>query len=82
MTVVERHGDMGRGVKLRLLTDSDGDVIVICDGVDQMTGKPSSVAVEFCRPGLGGGRSPQTLDALRALMFAMQSENDSAPFNP
>lgn len=73
---------MGRDVKLRLRTDADGDVHVICDGVDQMTGKPASVAVEFCRPGFGGGRSPKTLDALRALMFAMQAENDTNPFDP
>ena len=82
MAVVERHGDRGRGVKLRLRTDVDGDVHVICDGVDRMTGKPAVVTVEFCRPGLGGGRSPQTLDALRALMFAMQAENDTNPFEP
>jgi len=77
MNVVERHGDMAHGVKLRLRTDGDGDVHVICEGVDQMTGAPAVVSVEFCRPGLGGGRSPRTLDALRALMLAMQADNDS-----
>lgn len=73
---------MGRGVKLRLRTDGDGDVHVICDGLDTMTGKPAAVAVEFCRPGLGGGRSPKTHEALRTLMLAMQAENDSDPFEP
>ena len=82
MAVVERHGDMGRGVKLRLRTDGDGDVHVVVDGVDTMTGKQAVVAVEFCCPGLGGGKSPQTLCALRALMLVMEAENNSDPFNP
>ena len=82
MAVVERQGDMGRGGKLRLRTDADGDVHVVCDGVDQVTGKPAVVSVEFCRIGLGGGRIPRTLEALRALMFAMQTENDTDPIKP
>lgn len=80
--VEERHGDMDSGAKLRLRHDRDGDVLVICDGYDQMTGRPASVAVEFCRPGLGGGRSPRVLAALEHLMREMAIENEASPFAP
>lgn len=79
--MVERHGDMGRGVKLRLRTDGDGDVHVICDGVDTMTGKPAVVSVEFCTA-RGGGRSPRVREALRDLIHIVAAENEENPWPP
>lgn len=35
-----------------------------------------SYSVEFCSPGGGGGRSRNTIQALRALMVAMERDND------
>lgn len=79
--MVERHGDMTRLAKLRLRTDVDGDIHVVCDGVDQITGRPSVVSVEFVRPGLGGGRSPRVVEALLALMSAIRLDNELSPFD-
>jgi hypothetical protein len=48
---------------------NDGDVIVAINGGDQMAG------VEFCQCGIGGGRSPATLRALKELFIAMEQDN-------
>ena len=65
---------MGQG-QLRVLLDSDNDVIVAI----WPKGEPSA-SVEFCTPGAGGGKSPETREALIALMCAM--ERDGATDRP
>jgi hypothetical protein len=60
---------------LKLLRQDDGDIIVAVypeeDGLIQPGG-----SVEFCT---SGGRSPRTLEALRALMVAMEADNAERP---
>jgi hypothetical protein len=63
--------DMGQG-QLRVLLDSDNDVIVAI----WPNGSPS-VSLEFCNGGGGGGRSPETRKALLALMCAMGRDGAS-----
>lgn len=71
----ERKEDMSHDGKLELLQQSDGDVIVIVHpGSDSKESKhlPFGASVEFC---VSGGRSPNTLHALRDLMTAMEKDN-------
>lgn len=66
---VERHEDMSTIGKLRLTAQDDGDMIVsIIDAEGIM------VDVEFCA---SGGRSPETLQALRELSHAMRRDNEN-----
>ena len=65
----ERREDMGAG-RLRINKHDDGDVgVVIIDGSGQQ------LDVEFCTPGTGGGDSPKTIKALRALADAIDADN-------
>lgn len=65
----ERPEDMSIIGKLRLIVQPDGDVIVaICHS-------GLMIDIEFCAPGAGGGRSPETWKALRQLALAMQTDN-------
>lgn len=70
--MVERFEDMSPRGRLRLLQQSDGDVLVCVisdpDGPDEGV----SPSVEFCT---SGGKSPRTLTALRNLMEAMAEDN-------
>jgi hypothetical protein len=68
-TMVERPEDMSIVGKLRLLIQSDGDVIVAIRHKDLM------IDIEFCAPVSGGGRSPETWKALHALAVAMRADN-------
>lgn len=79
MSRVERPGDMGPGVTLRLTNDRDGDILVVVTGRDQFTEREASVVCEFVRPGIGGGKSPRTFAALTALIQAMQDDNVMSP---
>jgi len=69
---VERFEDMSPRGRLRLLQQSDGDILVCVisdpDGPDEGV----SPSVEFCT---SGGKSPKTLVALRHLMKAMADDN-------
>jgi len=71
--MVERRDDMGNG-KLRLVVDGDGDVSValVLPGYGFLD-------VEFCVPGTGGGKSPRTHRALRALFDAMVADEKERP---
>ncbi len=81
--VVVRPGDMHQNRSLKLLVQSDGDVIVAItqDGIpigDVDTGSEHdrSSQVEFC---VSGGRSPRTLAALMELVAAMKEDNRQWP---
>jgi hypothetical protein len=76
---VSRQGDMGEGLKLQLLRDGDGDIIVCILPANH---KFSDAALEFCVPGTGGGRSPRTFEALQALMKAMELDARERPERP
>lgn len=66
--MVERRDDMGNG-KLRLVLDGDGDVSVAL-----VLPGHGFLDVEFCTPGIGGGKSPRTWKALRDLFAAMVAD--------
>lgn len=75
MEDVSRLEDMSAVGSLRLSLDGDNDVIVAIypqrdDGLIDV-----GVDVEFCTIGMGGGGSPRTYKALRALMVAMALDN-------
>lgn len=72
--VVQRIEDMSTTGRLEILQQDDGDIIVSVSEDDHGQRMPAS-SVEFCIPGLGGGHSPRTHAALRALMDAMAHDN-------
>jgi hypothetical protein len=74
MKIVERNEDMSRHGRLRLIQEDDGDIIVsiVPDPTEGLSGMFSA---QFCTIGSGGGKSPKTLAALRALMQAMEDDN-------
>lgn len=59
-----RQGDMGEGRVLLLSRQPDGDIVVTIMPMMDVT-------IEFCTPGYGAGRSPNTHAALCALLDAM-----------
>lgn len=68
--IIERPEDMSQRGKLRLLIQRDGDVIIaVQDDSGHM------LDIEFCTPGTGGGRSPETWKALHILANAMRADN-------
>lgn len=74
----ERFEDMSQRGRLRIWQQEDGDMIVeIVPDPNRREivrfGNPAHV--EFCQPGFGGGKSPRTVEALRALMRAMADDN-------
>jgi hypothetical protein len=71
-----RLGDMGEGLKLELLRDGDGDIIV---SVLPAEHRFSDQSIEFCAPGNGGGSSPHTFLALQGLMAAMELDKIERP---
>lgn len=71
---IGRKEDMSVNGRLRLFRQEDGDmcVAVIADNGDM-------AGVEFCSVGAGGGRSPNTLQALYALALAITNDNEADP---
>ena len=57
---------------------ADGDVVVHIVGRNTVGGR-AEAEIEFCDPGAGGGRSPETLKALRQLAEAMQIDERTDP---
>jgi hypothetical protein len=80
MRTVFRPGDMDpyRGIKLEL--QRDGDVIITIEQGKGPINNPEDseevARVEFC---LSGGRSHNTLAALRALFKAIEKDNEENP---
>lgn len=72
-----RQGDMGEGLKLEVLREDDGDLIVSIMGVHDRF-SPTH-AIQFCVPGTGGGTSPKTWRALLDLQAAMYDDNLGRP---
>lgn len=67
-----RRDDMGNG-KLKVGRDDDGDMYV-----SLVLPGHGFLSVEFTAPGSGGGKSPRTWAALRALLDAMTADNAEA----
>lgn len=81
MAITGRHDDMhpvGDGV-LRVYPDRDGDMIVAIDAIDPVTRRPTTLSVEFCTIGAGGGASPQVYQALKTLAEAIEQDNKTRP---
>ena len=74
---VKRIEDMSSRGYLKVMRDSDGDVIVAVHGMYNETVQPCE-AVEFC-VGRGGNRSPNTVKALLKLAEAMEKDNLENP---
>lgn len=75
---VERREDMSPSGRLRLTLQVDGDVMVtVVPDPDAPDWERDSV--EFCSCGMGGGKSPRTLQALRDLAVAMEQDNVENP---
>ena len=71
---IARKEDMSPNGRLRLFKEEDGDICVaVIDTEGNMTD------VQFCVPGLGGGKSGRTLAALDALALAMAADNAEQP---
>lgn len=68
----ERREDMSASGRLRLHAQDDGDMCVMVIEDDG-----TSATVEFCS---SGGRSPNTLQALRDLSRAMRADNDGRTY--
>jgi hypothetical protein len=74
--IIERNEDMSPMGRLALVLQEDGDVIV---AVRPDPEERHQTSVEFCQPSSGGGRSPATIRALRALAVAMKEDNAQRP---
>jgi hypothetical protein len=69
MERLTRQGDAGG--RLAVVIEDDGDVVLAITPPSKHQGH-----LEFCT-GMGGGRSPKVLRALRALAQAIKEENES-----
>ncbi len=75
MSIAERFEDMSQRGRIRLIEQDDGDVCVAVIE-DPNSGNGGCMAcIEFCSPYAGGGKSPRTLAALKALMRAIAEDN-------
>jgi hypothetical protein len=72
--IVERYEDMSPTGKLKLVQQTDGDMIIVIMP-DPEALNPEPTQIEFCT-GAGGGQSPRTLKALYALKQAMEADNN------
>ncbi len=74
-----RVGDMAPPERshMQVILDDDNDVCVQI--WDQEHGDGQLAGIEFCCPGIGGGKSPRTREALLALMVAMEEDNVAEP---
>lgn len=71
---VVRKEDMSQNGRLRLIKEDDGDICVaVIDGLGEMAD------IQFCVPGIGGGKSPRTLAALEELGLAIMDDNKADP---
>lgn len=77
-TLYERVEDMSPDGKLQLIVQEDGDIIVSVIENHEHRGFQWA-SVEFCTLGSGGGRSRHTREALRALIIAIQKDNEERP---
>lgn len=71
--IAERIGDMGEGTKLQVFKEEDGDFII---SVMSIGHRIPEHQIQFCVPGIGGGCSPETWQALCALHEAILKDNE------
>jgi len=78
-TAVSRKEDMSQRGQLKVLIDAEGDIHVAVYSDDGDGTIDSTASVEFCSCGMGGGKSPNTMKALRELVKAMDLDNKETP---
>lgn len=78
MDFVERIEDMSNRGRLRLIKQVDGDIIIAVQSMEDGL-LQNGDSVEFCSAFGGGGKSPNTMKALHALMEAMRLDNIEYP---
>jgi hypothetical protein len=61
------EGDMGEEVRMGLLLQADGDVVVTLQKVEGRLVLPG-LSIEFCSVGSGGGRNPEIVKGLREII--------------
>jgi hypothetical protein len=76
LTLAERFEDMSPRGRLRLLQQTDGDIVVCVMSDPNSIDAGFFTSVEFCT---SGGKSLKTIQALRALMLAMAEDNQDRP---
>lgn len=79
MISVSRREDMSPRGQLRVLVDEEGDIHVAVYSDDGTGFIDNSASIEFCSCGIGGGKSPNTMRALRELAKAMELDNNQYP---
>lgn len=75
---VGRIEDMSTRGRMKLFREDDGDIIVSVSSERDGLVQPSE-SVQYCTPGMGGGRSPRTFNALINLAIAMDEDNKAIP---
>lgn len=76
---VERFEDMSPRGKLSIMVQDDGDIIVGIIPTSLEASRQFVQTAEFCTIGAGGGQSPNTREALRALIHAIKKDNKEYP---
>lgn len=72
----KRTEDMSPDGNLTLFIEEDGDVIVSISESASVRGVTrQSASIQFCSVGSGGGRSPNTREALLSLCHAIERDN-------
>lgn len=77
-TPVQRKGDMDKSV-LQTFIEEDGDICLSIHNGSTDSKTFQRTSIQFCTIGMGGGKSPRTLKALRELVVAMSLDNQD-PF--
>lgn len=77
--IYKRQEDMSPDGMLDVLVEKDGDVIVTIWPEGWTKGNMDYCSVQFCTCSAGGGRSPNTLAALRLLARAINADNIAQP---
>lgn len=76
--MASRMEDMSPTGKIQLVLQDDGDVGLSLITESERDGFMWN-SIEFCSPGSGGGKSPETRKALLALMVAIEKDNETEP---
>lgn len=77
--IYKRKEDMSPEGELAVILQPDGDVCISVYGTGMISDTFNNSNIEFCSCGMGGGKSPKTLKALKALALAIKEDNEENP---